>query len=88
MTNGYVWIERDVFIRFFKDSIGFKRGDVVRVTLQYRSAPGFPQSCRVWVKQTPTYPEGVTAWSDYQNFEEISEMEILALAASGEIDLD
>ena len=66
-----------IYVRFCFDNYGYQAGDIVLATLYRRDNRG------VYVRLfSPEHNERVNAWSDLGSFEEVSPLEVLALAAS------
>lgn len=74
----------DIYVRFTRrSSYGFKSGDIIKGTLTERDKGGI----YVIFDSSPTNLFPFLAWSDLSSFEEISAMELLALAADGKVEL-
>lgn len=70
-----------VYVRFRFENYGYREGDVVEARLLKRDERGI--QVHLFDNRPEDFGALITAWSDLGCFEELTEMEVIALAASG-----
>lgn len=70
--------DEESYVRFFFSTYGWPAGAIVRARVDRRDENGV--HVQIWSKEDD---EIVPAWSDLSHFRELTEMEVLALAAAG-----
>jgi len=74
-------VDETIYVRFTFDNYGYRAGSIIPAKLLKRDVIGVHVEMR--------HPHGddyLRAWSDLGSFEEITAMELIALAADGQLD--